>query len=135
MEVWKEVKGYEELYKVSNLGKVYRIGGHVKRLNHLMYIPIKVMKPLDNGMGYLRIKLTKGNKPKRVMLHRIIAEAFIPNPENKRCVNHIDGNKKNNLLSNLEWCTHTENAQHSIKIGTFHANHPNKLKNKTTKNN
>ena len=134
MEIWKDIKGYEGIYKVSNLGIVIRIGGNVKRKEHLMYVPSKIMKPMDNGKGYLRIKLTINSKEKRIMLHRIIAEAFIPNPENKRCVNHIDGNKQNNLLYNLEWCTHSENSQHSIKIGTFHANHPNKKSNKTINN-
>ncbi len=130
-EIWKPVRNYEELYKVSNLGRVYRIGAHVKRLNHLMYVPVRMMGSLDNGKGYLRIKLTKENKSKRIMLHRIIAEAFIPNPQNKRCVNHLDGNKKNNCIENLEWCTHSENVNHSIKIGTFHMSHPNKRINKT----
>jgi hypothetical protein len=130
MEIWKDIKGYEGIYKVNYLGIVIRIGGSVKRKEHLMYVPLKIMKPIDNGKGYLRIKLTINNKEKRIMLHRIIAEAFIPNPYNKKCVNHIDGNKNNNSLSNLEWCTHKENSQHSIMIGTFHINHPNKLKTK-----
>ena len=75
------------------------------------------MIPLDNGKGYLRVKLSKNNKPKRVMLHRIIAEAFIENPNNYKTVNHKDGNKLNNSIENLEWCTQSENCIHAIKNG------------------
>lgn len=128
MEIWKQIKGYEIIYKISNNGTVERVGGSVTRLNHFLYVPAKVMLPKDNGKGYLRIKLTKNGKEKRVMLHRLIAESFIPNPENKPQVNHINGIKTDNKIENLEWVTHLENIRHSIKIGTFHKNHPNKKK-------
>jgi|SRR5690554_5206119 len=108
-EIWKDVVGYEELYKVSNFGKVISIARFGTKG--------KEMCLMDNGKGYYRVKLSKNNKSKRVMLHRIIAEAFIPNLENKKCVNHINGNKKDNRIENLEWCTHSENLIHAIKTG------------------
>lgn len=68
-------------------------------------------------MGYYRVKLTVDNKPKSIMLHRIIAMAFIENPKNYPCVNHKDGNKKNNNISNLEWCTQKYNILHARATG------------------
>lgn len=117
MEVWKDVVGFEGLYKVSNLGNVKRVG-FFRGVNKA-YLNGYILKPTDNGKGYLRVKLTKDNKSKRFMLHRIIAEAFIENPLKKRCVNHIDHNKKNNSIENLEWCTHSENVIHAINHGRW----------------
>lgn len=107
-EVWKDIKGYEGMYQVSSFGRVksiprYRVSG-------------KIMDVACNG-HYWRIKLSKNGKSRRVMLHRIIAEAFIPNPENKPQVNHINGNKKDNSIENLEWVTISENQIHAIKTG------------------
>jgi len=94
-EIWKDVIGYEGLYQVSNLGNVKRVGSfrgvNKKYLNNYNLIP------MDNGKGYLRIKLTKNNKSKRVMLHRIIAEAFVPNKLNKPVVNFM-----NTILDNTK---------------------------------
>lgn len=118
-EIWKDVIGYEGIYQVSNLGNVKRISKF--RGVNKAYLNDYCLKPLDNGKGYLRIKLTINNKSKRVMLHRIIAEAFIENPNNYPVINHIDGNKKNNQIKNLEWCTQKYNCQHSVKIGTWGA--------------
>lgn len=109
MQVWKQVKGYEGLYEVSNFGNVKSLARFGTKG--------KIMNARDNGKGYYRIKLTKNNKEKMMMLHRIIAEAFIPNVENKRCVNHINGIKTDNRIENLEWCTHSENRIHAINIG------------------
>lgn len=109
-EVWLPVKGYEGIYEVSNFGKVKRVS-RFRGVNKA-YLNGYCLKPKDNGKGYYRIKLTVNNKSRRVMLHRIIAEAFIPNPENKPVVNHIDLNKKNNRIENLEWCTQKDNIIH-----------------------
>lgn len=119
MEIWKDVKNYEGLYQVSNLGNVKRISSF-KGVNK-QYLNDYYLKPLDNGKGYYRIKLTKNNSAKRIMLHRIIAEAFILNELNKPFINHINGNKKDNSIENLEWCTQSENCLHSVKLGTFGA--------------
>ena len=76
------------------------------------------LKPIDNGVGYNRVGLYAGNnKHKLYYVHRLLAMAFIDNPENKDFINHIDGNPKNNILSNLEWCTKSENGLHAFKLG------------------
>jgi hypothetical protein len=109
-EIWKQVKSYEGLYEVSSLGNVKRVGSF--RGVNKMYLNDYYLKHRDNGKGYSRVKLTKENKSKMLMVHRLVAEAFIENPENKKCVNHKNLNKKDNYLSNLEWNTHSENTMH-----------------------
>lgn len=118
-EIWKDVVGYEGYYKVSNNGIVVRVAGKVPRHNGkgIVNVPAKKMQPLDNGKGYLRIKLTKNNKPRRVMLHRIIAEAFIPNPNKLSTVNHKNAIKKDNRIENLEWVTFKDNIAHAFSMG------------------
>lgn len=98
-EVWKDIKGYEGLYQVSNFGKIKS-----KR---------KILKQFINHKGYFIIQLSKRNISKTYIVHRLIAEAFIPNTENKPQVNHKDGNKQNNCIDNLEWCTNNENKAHA----------------------
>lgn len=77
----------------------------------------KFLTPKVNHDGYHRIQIWKDNKCKYIAWHRIIAETFIPNPKNKPVINHIDGDKTNNYVSNLEWCTQSENIQHAFKTG------------------
>jgi hypothetical protein len=117
MEVWKDVVGYEGIYQVSNLGNVKRISK--TRGVNIKYKNDYILKPMDNGKGYLRVKLTNNGISKRVMLHRIIAEAFIPNTNNKKVVNHINCNLKDNSIENLEWCTQSENCLHAVKLGRW----------------
>lgn len=114
---WKDVVGYEGIYIVSDKGDVKRVNHNSKGVNTKYRKDNYCLKPLDNGKGYFRVKLTVKNKSKRVLLHRIIAEAFILNPENKKTVNHLDGNKKNNSIDNLEWCSQSENILHAYKTG------------------
>lgn len=106
-EVWKDIKGYEGLYKVSNTGKVKSF-----QRNREKFLSDKYYEN-----GYLRASLSKNKKKKKVLIHRLVAETFIPNPENKPEVNHIDGNKRNNNVSNLEWCTRCENVNHAWETG------------------
>lgn len=97
--VWKDIKGYENLYRVSSLGEiksVLRTG--------------KVLKPFVDKDGYLRVHLYKDGSSKFMFVHRIVAEAFLNNEQNKPCVDHIDGNKINNNISNLRFCTYSENC-------------------------
>lgn len=97
-EIWKDIKGYEGLYQVSNMGRVRR-NGNILSLNTV-------------GHGYHSVSLSKNGIVRKILLHRLVAEAFIPNPENKPQVNHIDEDKTNNTLSNLEWVTAKENMSH-----------------------
>ena len=115
LEKWKNVKGYEELYEVSNLGKVKR--KKHKRLDRnqiLQEREVKVIYPKNKRYAYL--SLCKNGKVTQKTLHRIIAEAFIPNPHNYPCINHIDGNKQNNNIDNLEWCTYSHNNKEAYRL-------------------
>ena len=108
-ELWAAVPGYEGLYEVSTEGRVRgakRSGCTGK--------PLKGR--VDHG-GYHVVTLTRACVSKHVRTHRLVALAFIPNPEGKRTVNHIDGDKLNNCVDNLEWATHSENHKHAYKIG------------------
>lgn len=116
-EVWKDIEGYEGLYQVSNLGCVKSLTRKVRCKNNKFRIIIgKILIPIQTKNGYLFVNLWKNNKIKRVLVHRLVAETFIPNPENKPEVNHINGNKLNNYVDNLEWNTRSENTIHSYKI-------------------
>lgn len=98
-EIWKEIKGYEGYYEVSSYGKV-------KSKN-------KILKPFFNGKGYLYVNLCKDGKRETISIHRLIGIMFIPNPDNKPQINHIDGIKINNFVNNLEWTTNGENVKHA----------------------
>ena len=102
-EIWKDIKDYEGLYQVSNLGRVKRITTG------------RVLKPLKHANGYLMVKLSKNSIVYTKTVHRLVAEAFIPNPEHKSEINHIDENKTNNSLDNLEWMTRKENINHGTR--------------------
>ena len=101
MEQWKIVQDFEN-YLISNLGNVKTVNGKPKKIVY------------DNK-GYGRVELWKNNKGRKFRVHRLVAEAFIPNPLGKEQVNHIDGNKKNNCVSNLEWVSPKENIRHAIE--------------------
>lgn len=106
-EIWKDIEGYEGLYQISNYGNIVSLNyNHTKKRKELI---------CEINNGYCKIGLCKNNKTKRYMVHRLVAKAFIDNPYNKNQVNHIDGNKQNNRVDNLEWVTPKENTEHSIK--------------------
>lgn len=107
-EVWKDIKGYEGLYQVSNLGNV----------KSLKFNKEKILIPLFDK-NYLFIQLWKNGKYKRYKVHRLVAEAFIPNTNEYSCVNHKDENKQNNCVDNLEWCTNQYNIEYSQAIPVF----------------
>lgn len=122
IEIWKEIKGFEKLYEVSTFGRIKRLPKKVhnnglKNKNKYFISKEKIIKTSNISKGYKGVTLTKDKKryPKKV--HRLVAEAFIPNPENKSQVNHKDGNKANNKIDNLEWCTNKENVIHAYKLG------------------
>lgn len=101
--MWKQIKDYD--YEVSLNGEVRRISNK------------QVKKPYLIHNGYWAVQLNINGKRKGYLIHRLIAENFLPNPDNKPFVNHIDSDRTNNSLNNLEWCTHQENVIHSYKQG------------------
>ena len=112
-EIWKDITGYEGLYQISTLGNVKSLGNG-KSLNSLNHVE-KIMKPLNRN-GYLFVKLCKDGKPKCFNIHRLVAEAFLSNPDNLPCVNHKDENKHNNNLDNLEFCSYQYNTTYGTAI-------------------
>lgn len=98
-EIWVDIKGFEGLYQISNLGRVKSVTRNLIR---------KIQVNKKHIYGYCEITLSKNNKDFRYKIHHLVAEHFIPNPYNKPQVNHIDGNKLNNTVSNLEWVTYEE---------------------------
>ena len=111
-EIWKDVVGYEGLYMVSNKGNCKRIELFGKPLKK-----IRLRKLAINQEGYCRVFLSNYNTKKTFSIHRLVAQAFIPNPENKPYVNHIDSNPSNNKVNNLEWVTAKENVKHAMQKG------------------
>lgn len=114
-EIWKDIEGYEGLYQVSNLGRVKSMERKVVNNKGYRIIKEHVMPPAMR-YGYGIVKLCKNGTVIRQMVHRLVAQAFIPNPESKPSVNHIDGVPNNNILSNLEWATYTEQQNHRHHI-------------------
>ena len=115
-EIWKEIKGYPS-NMVSNYGRVKSIGRSWFNGKTTITMKPYIMKQKIGTTGYFMLRLTNNKVSKTLRTHRLIAIAFIPNPDNKREVNHKDGDKINNLLSNLEWSTPSENIIHSIETG------------------
>ena len=107
-EVWRDIEGYEGLYQVSNMRRV-------KSLNYRRSGKERILKRLKNKWGYLFVHLQKDGKQKGCKLHRLVAQAFIPNPENLPEVNHKDEDKNNNTVDNLEWCTRKYNCNYGAR--------------------
>ena len=116
MEVWKDIPGYEGLYQASNLGRIKSLpkrkgkgAGYIKGE--------EVLTASVEAYGYARVVLRKEGIRKKYQVHRLVAEAFIPNPERKQQVNHKNCNKADNRVENLEWCNSSENMAHAFKNG------------------
>lgn len=124
-EIWKDIPNYEGKYQISNLGNIRHFG------------KTKLIKQQINKDDYSIVSLRNGKTKKTYRVHRLVAKAFIPNPENKPQINHIDGNKRNNCVINLEWVNASENIRHAHKIGIYnqkqHSMAMNKYKKKVAK--
>lgn len=104
IEIWKDIPEWEGIYQVSNFGRLKSFKKHPDGL---------LLKQTNKNGDYFSVVLSKNNRIKSTRTHRLVAENFIPNPENKPQVNHIDMNKQNNHVENLEWCTSSENTTHA----------------------
>lgn len=122
-EQWKDIEGYEGYYQVSNLGRVKSLDRYIDNKGRRQFIRGVNLKPGKDRGGYSYVILQKNSK-KTILLHKLVAQAFLTNPYNKPQINHIDGNKQNNCVDNLEYCTPSENVRHAIKIGLANNNKP-----------
>lgn len=120
-EKWKDIPGYEGIYQASTFGRI-------KSLPHLIkankdggtrYTKLYIKKLTVGWHGYMYVSLSKNGIQKTCLLHRVVADTFIPNPDKLPAINHKDGNKKNNHVENLEWCTDSENQIHASMNGLF----------------
>lgn len=129
VEVWKPVEGFSR-YEVSNFGRVKSLERWTKAGNRgaMRFRPERIMTGCDFGFKYHKVNLRGDDgKTYNVKIHRLVLQTFVPNPENKPCVNHMDFNRCNNHITNLQWATHKENSDHMVKGGRSRNKHTGKL--------
>ena len=119
-EIWKDIKGYEGYYQVSNFGQVRSVDREIvnegnRGKSKTSHYKGRILSAGERNKGYLMVVLTKNSKMKSFAVHRLVAQAFIPNPNNYPQVNHIDENKTNNRVDNLEWCT----CKYNVNYGSW----------------
>lgn len=127
--IWKPIKGYENLYEISSSGLVRGLIRVIKTISHgNRKFNSKILKSRLNNYGYEEVRLSKNGISKTHFIHRLIAENFISNPDNKKEVNHKNGIKDDNRIENLEWVTHSENMIHAYKNGLIKKSRKKKVK-------
>lgn len=115
-EIWKDIKNFEGYYQVSNLGRIKSLERIVKsRGNGTMVIKERILRPSLNGSGYPIVGLSKESESTSYIVHRLVAEAFIPNPDNLSDVNHINQDKTDNRVDNLNWMSHKDNLNYGSR--------------------
>lgn len=125
MEIWKDIEGYEGLYQVSNFGRIRSLGNGIRNSK------LMILKPRVNRKGYLQVGLSKNGKHKTFTVHKLVASAFIQNLFDEREVNHIDEDKTNNNVENLEWCDHKYNCNYGTCIKRRNEKNTNGKRSKT----
>lgn len=132
---WKFINGFGNYFKISNLGNVKKIEKFVLFRSKYLYVPEHRLAKTKDKDGYEKVKIFYESKRKNIFIHRLVAFAFLDNPENKPQINHIDGVKNNNKLRNLEWVTNKENVAHSFNVLNRVGSHTGLLgvKNKASK--
>ncbi len=137
-EEWRDIPGYEGLYQASNLGRVKSLARNMvefhKGTRYTRSYPERVLSQGNDGHGYKLCWLSRGGKGKSIRTHRLIALAFLPNPDGLRCINHKDENKSNNIVENLEWCTHLYNVNYGSANARRKAAHAARYAHKVRKN-
>lgn len=114
MEIWKDVEGYEGLYQVSNEGRVKSLDRYVDTSLGVRLYKGKVLTPSHNDSGYHIVNLSKNGKLITHRVHILVAQAFLPNPENKPCIDHRNSKRDCNVVENLRWCTYKENSNFEL---------------------
>lgn len=115
-EIWRNIKEYCGLYQISNKGRVKSLAKKTSFGSRIKFHPEMILTPVIGKRGYFVVGLSQNGKTKTKTLHRLIAEAFIPNPDNKPYIDHIDGNRLNNEISNLRWVTAKENSNNPVSL-------------------
>ncbi|NJR45964.1 MAG: hypothetical protein HC775_09305 [Hyellaceae cyanobacterium CSU_1_1] len=133
-EVFVDISNYEGYYQVSNYGNVRSLDRVIKeKTGKTQTLKGRILKPRINPGGYYHVGLGKNGTRATFAIHQLVARAFIPNPNNKKTVNHINGNKLSNSVSNLEWSTYSENLEHAYKTGLRRAVKSNEVVGKNYK--
>lgn len=131
-EIWKNIKGFEGLYQISNYGRLKSLSRQVKNKNGFRITKEKIIKPAIGSCGYYQYPLTKNGTKKTILVHREVAKAFVDNPNNLYEINHKDENKLNNFFENLEWCNRRYNNTYKDRkereIETQRNTHPSRKK-------
>ena len=117
-EIWRDVAGFEGLYQVSDHGRVRSLDHTTKRNNGIVHFKGRILQP-KVATPYLGVILSKNGKAHPKRIHRLVALAFVPNPNNLPVVDHIDGDKTNNAAGNLRWCTHEQNTNYASDMGVL----------------